>query len=293
MAEEKDQRILKILLAIILLVAIAIGIWAYNNYNENEKIKDQLTTEKQAIQKELDNISQAYSAEIERGIALDNEVVQARQRIERLVDSVDNLRADVKLLSKLREELGAIKKERGRLLERIRDLEVANSDLRRENDSTRLQLDVANKARTEQDSTLTQIRTELSEAARLIPVNFESTGVIIRNSGRQKENDRARRLDDLKVCFTVPANSVAPRGITSYYLQVINPENNLLGTGTAVQFDEQELRYSKIVEFNYEGKELDICELVGAAEDNIISGVYRINLFQENRLVSTSTLELR
>jgi hypothetical protein len=293
MAEEKDQRILKILLAIILVAAIAIAFWAYNNHNENEAIKEELRTEKEAIQRELDNISKAYSQEIERGIALDAEVEQARDRIERLVDSVDNLRADVKLLSKLRKELGAIKEERERLLDRIRDLEVANSDLKKENQKTQQQLEEERRARNVQDSTITEIKSDLTEAAKLIPVNLESTGVIIRSSGRQKENDRARRLDDIKVCFTVPANSIAENGLKSYYLQVINPENNVLGTRKLIKFEDQELRYSKKIEFNYQGKELDICELVGANEDNITSGIYRVNLFLENRLVNTFTMELR
>ncbi|MGB3590904.1 MAG: hypothetical protein WBA16_04395 [Nonlabens sp.] len=293
MAEEKDQRILKILLAVILLVAVGLGIWAYNNFHENEAIKKELTREKEAIQLELDNISKAYADEIDRGIKLDNEIILAQERVERLVDSVDNLKADVKLLSRLRAELNAIKKERRSLLDRIDELQLANQSLQRTNDSTLLELDNATRARTQQDSALVQIKGELDLAAQLTPTNFTTTGVIIRSSGRQIENDRARRVDDLKVCFTLPANLVAKQGINSYYLQVINPENNVMGSGEMVVFDGQELRYSKLVEFNYTGKELDICELVGANDDNIIEGPYRINLFRDANLISSTNLQLR
>ena len=140
---------------------------------------------------------------------------------------------------------------------------------------------------------LSKLNENMSRAATLVPTNFTTQGVIIRRSGKQIENDKARRVDDLKVCFTLPQNPLAQDGVTEFYLQVINPENNVIGSKAQQQFDGQSLTYSKLVKFNYQNKELDICELINAGEDEITSGRYRINLYNGPVRISSSEITLR
>ncbi|MEP6279746.1 MAG: hypothetical protein ABJ075_11965, partial [Nonlabens ulvanivorans] len=145
----------------------------------------------------------------------------------------------------------------------------------------------------DQNSTIENMNANMARAAALIPTNFEPVGIIVRNSGKQIENDRARRVDDIKVCFTLPENPVAVTGVTSFYLQVINPDNNVLGLNKKQVFDGQELTYSKVIQFNYKGKELDMCDVVGANEDDIIKGRYRVNLYNGPIRVSSNEITLR
>jgi hypothetical protein len=115
----------------------------------------------------------------------------------------------------------------------------------------------------------------------------------VRRSGKQIVNDRASRVDDLKICFTLPENALAKKGVNYFYLQVISPENNVMGAAKTVNFDSQTLTYSKIVEFNYEGKELNICELLYADVEKITKGAYRVNLFNGPIRVGNSEIIFR
>ncbi|WP_298953674.1 hypothetical protein [uncultured Nonlabens sp.] len=293
MAQQKDNRIFKILLAVLLLALIGLGGWSYSNYQENEGIKVALNDEKAQIQKELENISTEYDLEIEKGNALNADLVDARDRIARLVDSVGKLETDVRVLSRMRAELSNIRKERDLLQDRIHTLEIVNQNLAMVNDSTLSALNSEILKNQDQNSTIENMNADMARAAALIPTNFKPVGIIVRSSGKQIENDRARRVDDIKVCFTLPENPLASTGVTSFYLQVINPENNVLGLNKKQMFDGQELTYSKVIQFNYKGKELDICDVLGADEDNIVKGNYRINLYNGPIRVSSNEITLR
>ncbi|MGJ8683070.1 MAG: hypothetical protein ACSHWW_00505 [Nonlabens sp.] len=293
MGTQKDNRLLKILLGIAVLLLIALGTYAYKAHHKNEAITTQLEVEKTEIEKELDNISKEYRIEIEKGTALTGDLELAKERITRLKDSVSRLEPNVAILARLRRELVKIKDEREVLAARIYVLEVENQELVRVKDSTLQVLNEEIISSTEKTVQIDNLNENMARAATLLPTNFNAKGVIIRSSGKEIENDRARRVDDLKVCFTLPQNALATTGVQSFYLQVVNPDNNVLGLKKKQQFEDQELTYSKVVSFNYKGKELDICELVQANEDDIIKGTYRINLYNGGIRVSSSELVLR
>ncbi|EAS20714.1 conserved hypothetical protein [Flavobacteria bacterium BBFL7] len=293
MGTQKDNRLIKILLGLAVLLLIILGTYTYRAHHKNEAITTQLSIEKTEIEKALGNIEKEYLIEIEKGTAITSDLEAAKERITRLKDSVSRLEPNVAILARLRKELVKIKDEREVLAARVYVLEKENETLVRVKDSTLQVLNEEIIASTNKTTQIDDLNESMAKAATLLPTNFKAKGVIIRNSGKEIENDRARRVDDLKVCFTLPQNALAPTGVQSFYLQVINPDNNVLGLKKKQQFEDQELTYSKMVSFNYKNQELDICELVQANEDDIIKGTYRVNLYNGGIRVSSSELELR
>ncbi|AZQ43104.1 coiled-coil domain-containing protein [Nonlabens ponticola] len=293
MNQSNDRSFLKIILAVLALLLLGLGYWSYITFQENQKIKDNLVQEKENIEQELKNISQEYSIEIEKGNMLSDNLIDARERITRLRDSVINLEGNVAVLSRLRKELANIRAERSQLVQKITELEESNKYLVRVNDSTIAALNQEIIKAELQEETVVKLNENVEKAATLIPTNFEPEGVIIRRSGRQIVNDRASRVDDINVCFTLPENSLATQGVNRFYLQVINPANNVMGLGKTIEFESGSLTYSKVVEFNYTGKELDICELLGADVENIEKGTYRVNLFNGAIRVGNKTIDFK
>ncbi len=293
MTRNQDHRFLKIIAAVLLLLLLLLGYWTYTTYQENEAIKDSLTIEKTRIEEELENISLEYSSEIGKGNMLRNDLIDARERITRLRDSVVNLEGSVAVMAVLRKELDRIKKERSQLNARIVELEESNNYLVRINDSTLAALNQEMIKSEMQTEAVEALSANVKKAATLIPTNFKTEGVIIRRSGKQIINDRASRVDDLKICFTLPQNALATTGVNEFYLQVINPKNNVMGASKTVNFEGQSLTYSKIVEFVYQGKELDICELLSADVEKIMKGTYRINLFNGPVRVGSTSIDFK
>mgnify|MGYP000076608358 CR=1 FL=1 len=119
-------------------------------------------------------------------------------------------------------------------------------------------------------------------------------GVIERSSGKQIPTERARRSDKIKVCFTVAKNTLTEAGDKELYVQVIDPKNNVLGSNDQIQFDDQVLNYSLISRFNYENRNLNICEYISQLDDsNFEKGSYKVNVFNDKEMISSSEFTLR
>ena len=82
-------------------------------------------------------------------------------------------------------------------------------------------------------------------------------------------------------------------GEMRYYVQVIDPSLNVIGSNTAVQFEETVLNYSYVTTFTYANLSLDVCDFVTSQEIDFEKGVYTVNVFEQSVLVSTSTFSLK
>jgi hypothetical protein len=119
-------------------------------------------------------------------------------------------------------------------------------------------------------------------------------GVIERSSGKQIPTERAKRSDKIKVCFTVAKNTLTEAGDKELYVQIIDPKNNVLGSNDQLQFEDQVLNYSLISRFNYENRNLNICEYVSQPEDSKFEeGRYIINVFSDKALISSSEFVMK
>ena len=136
----------------------------------------------------------------------------------------------------------------------------------------------------------------VEDASSLTMLGLKGFGVIERSSGKLIPTERARRADKIRVCYTVPQNKLAQSGDTEFYVQVLDPKDNVLGANEQVVFDEgiKTLNYSMISKFNYENSSLDVCEFVASnGDEKFEKGRYVVNVFNKNELLSTSTFTLK
>ncbi|MDA7849515.1 chromosome partitioning protein ParA, partial [Flavobacteriaceae bacterium] len=118
-------------------------------------------------------------------------------------------------------------------------------------------------------------------------------GVIQRNSGKLVPTTRASRVDNLRICYSVPSNLLTESGDKKYFVQVIDPSLNVIGSNTPVQFEEGVLKYSYVSAFTYDNQLLDVCDFVSPEEGDYGKGIYTVNMFDQNVLISTSTFTLK
>ncbi len=180
------------------------------------------------------------------------------------------------------------------LLAQNDELRVENSLLATTLDSTRVQLAERNVFT---DSLLvqnTQLATVVENASVLSAVGLKGFGVIERSSGKLIPTERAGRSDKIRVCFTVAKNNLVAAGDQELYVQVIDPKNNVIGVNEQIQFGEESLNYSVVSKFNYEQRNLNVCEFVASKDKNgFEKGRYVVNVFNKKDLVSTSEFTLK
>ncbi|TXG39701.1 chromosome partitioning protein ParA [Seonamhaeicola maritimus] len=294
MEENKSNMGLKIALGIALALFLGVGFYTMNLYSSSKEIQNDLTQEKQLVMNDLDAMAKQYDEAIGENKVANENLVEARERIQGLMDSLKISETNVRSLWRYKKKYLSLQKEMDVLLAQNDSLRVENSYLATSLDSTRVRLE----ERTIFTDSLLVQNTALAEvvenASVLGTVGLKGFGVIERTSGKLIPTERASRTDKLRVCFTVAKNSLVQAGDHELYVQVVDPKNNTLGLNEQVQFEEKTLNYSIISKFNYENANLNVCEFVVAkGQDKFEKGRYVVNVFNNKDLVSTSEFTLK
>lgn len=291
---KKNNNGLKVALGIAIVLLLGTAFYTFNLKSESEAVQAELVEDKQKVLNDLENMFAEYDKAIGENKVANEKLVEARDRIKGLMDSLKVSENNVKSLWRYKKKYLALQKEMDVLLTENDSLRVSNALLATTLDSTQIQLE---ERTTFNDSLLVQ-NTELASlvenAAVLSTVGLKGFGVIERSSGKLIPTERARRSDKIRVCFTVIKNALVQSGDKEFFIQVIDPKENVLGLNEQIQLEEQLLNYSLISKFNYENNNLDICEFVATrGEEKFEKGKYRVNVYDKSELVSSSEFTLK
>ena len=285
---------LKVGLGILVVLFLGTAFYTSKLYSEKQENEKTLMSEKQQVMSDLNNMAKDYDEAIAETDVKNQDLIMARARIQGLMDSLKVSQNSVGNLWSYKKKYMAMQEEMDVLLTENDRLKGENQYLATSLDSTQIQLAERTMFT---DSLLvqnTQLTTVVKDAAALQTVGLLGMGVIERSSGKQIPTERAKRSDKIKVCFTVAKNMLAEGGDKELYVQVIDPKNNVLGANAQIAFDDQVLNYSLISRFNYENRNLNICEYINELEDsNFEKGRYKINVFNDKALISSSEFELK
>ncbi|QFZ53406.1 chromosome partitioning protein ParA [Oceanihabitans sp. IOP_32] len=289
----KTNKGLKVALALALILFVGTGIYTLNLYQDSVDTKKQLTEEKRLVMTDLNAMAKQYDDAIGENEEINADLVESRARIQGLIDSLKISETNIKSLWRYRQRYNTLKKEMDVLLAQNDSLRVQNSYLATSLDSTKIRLEERTMFT---DSLLTQniaLAEVVENASVLNTIGLKGFGVIQRTSGKLVPTERARRVNKIRVCFTVAKNELVQAGDQELYIQVIDPNNNIMGLNQQVQFGEVLFNYSTISKFNYENANLDICEFVNSSNEKFEPGSYTVNVYNQRYLVSTSEFSLR
>lgn len=291
---ETTNRSLKIILGIAVVLLLGTAIYTFNLYNESKQTQQDLTEEKARVLKDLSNMAAKYDTAIGDNKIANEKLVEARDRIKGLIDSLQVSDNNVRSLWRYKKKYLALQEEMDDLLVENDSLKVENAQLATILDSTKVQLE----ERTVFNDSLLAQNTELAEivedAAVLSTVGLKGFGIIERSSGKLIPTERARRADKLRICYTVAKNKLVEEGDKMFYVQVLDPNNNVLGLNSEIEFEEKVINYSLISTFNYESMNLDVCEFIAPkGKENFEKGRYVVNVFNQGDLISNSEFTLK
>ncbi|WP_035086134.1 MULTISPECIES: hypothetical protein [Aquimarina] len=293
MTTQNNNLTLKILIGVLGALLLILGIFTYKFYNEEKREKAILQQEKDLIESELGELITKYDNAIALNEVMDDHLLKEKQRVVVLLDSLKDYDANVALIARYRREVSKLKKERERLFKLADSLTTANAQLATDLDSTSTALTeriVFSDSLATQNSKLAEI---VERGSALQASGIKAEGVRVRNSGKITTTSRSSRAEKVRVCFTLSPNKLTEKGDKELFVQVINPENNLIGDKISVNFDDAVLTYSGRNKVFYENDALDVCVLVDTAEGELMKGNYVVNLFSGPRMISNTQFELK
>ena len=141
MENNKNSMGLKIALGIALVLFLGTGFYTMNLYKESNDTKKQLTEEKQLVMNDLNAMAKQYDEAISENDVANANLVDARARIQGLIDSLKISETNVRSLWRYKKKYQSLQKEMDVLLAQNDSLRVENSYLATSLDSTRVRLE--------------------------------------------------------------------------------------------------------------------------------------------------------
>lgn len=283
----------KILIGLLVVLLVSLAGYTYTLIQQNKETLLFLEADKAEVQKELEAIVVSYNEILQDNELKDKELIAARDRIVVLLDSVKNYKANLSIINRYKAQVRALKNERTQLFKRADSLLFVTQRLAIEKDSTTAVLNKTIKVVDSVTTANTQLFNSLEKGALIGITNLDATAIIVRRGGKIKQTKRASRADKIRVCYTIAPNTLAQAGDRVLYVQVINPDNNIIGDKSNITFGQDLLTYSKSESVFYENQALDVCAIVGTKGQDVLKGLYTINIFDAQRQIGSTTLMLK
>ncbi len=297
--QSKSPIYLWVLIAVIALVA---GYFIYSSMQKS-KMLSEMTQEKEAqrieLQGELDTllaeherIKQEYGELAETMTVKDSLIVANAKEIKTLLNYKWEYRTVQKKLDRLRVVAQNYVSQMDSLYTVNEKLVEENLNIKRRYNSEQRRNIVLEKEKE-------QLSEKIGEASVLEAYNVQAEGIYVKRSGNETVTDKARRVNKIKVCFTLSKNVVLSPGLKDVYVRIARPDTKILSPGIAEDFvfnyKGEQIQYSIYEQTNYDNEAVDLCLVWEKKfEDmNMLEGEYEVIVFADGQEIGTSSFTLR
>ncbi|WP_298396684.1 hypothetical protein [Flavobacterium sp.] len=295
MENQKGNSSLKAVILILSLLLLGSLFYIFKLTTDTKTLETEVSsvkTEKDNVLKDLEELKATYDAAIAENTSMSDELIEEREKVVGLMAQLEKSKGDsAATMSKYKQQVAALQTKMTSLMQEVAVLKKENKTLTTNLDSTKVVLTEAknyNQVLVGQNEELSKT---VEKASKLSVLNLKTGSYKLKSSGKQVETDKASRVDILKVSFTIAENSVAKSGDKTYYVQVIDGKNNVLGDKVTTSFGDKSLTYSFTSVVKYENKTVDVVrDLPGK---DFPKGTYFVNVFDKSELVSKSSFTLR
>ncbi|WP_350289764.1 hypothetical protein [uncultured Croceitalea sp.] len=290
----------KIISTALVAVIIAILIAFYYSYAHSKSDLKYLEDQKELLVKDVT----LMKVEVDRLSGLneinDIELQTSRTRVQQLLDSVGRLNFSI---VKLKESQKALRK----LELRFDSLKVKNNFLRYNNslladkyEKTRREIQELRGKTTSLEQAEALVRQKNKELSKELKVksylqmgenSAEGSGFRLR-AGRPIQTNKASTIEKLRGCVTVLGNPNERGNIKVIYLQFLSPDMKVI-EDNANTVSVGGNTYSKRVELVYLGKKIEVCDAITVPEGSLEEGIYTLNIFEDERLLSSTEFQLK
>jgi hypothetical protein len=277
-----------------LMVAFTVlSIFSFTNYQSIRAHQQFLEQEKKLVESELSQMITRYDEVSVSNDIIASQLEVAKNNAKQALDSIRMLQSDLSVISRYKEQLSSLKLKNTSLYNLIDSLDVVNDRLIEEN---RIVYNELSKQRLA-NSSLVNENKDLSkslEKGALLTANSFDAKSYSKVLGKKRASNLAKKVDQIEVCFTLAENTLTEQGEKEVYIQIVNPQNNVVADKGAVNFGNSSLIYSTKKTVNYNNEVIDICIDVEADTDEkpLTKGVYFINVFNEDRKLGSTQVKL-
>ncbi|ELY2010610.1 hypothetical protein SL057_001659 [Flavobacterium psychrophilum] len=282
---------LKAVIVILSLLLLGNLWYVYKITNDCKAVETVLISEKDAVLKDLMIQKDSLNAAISSNTTLSDELIAERDKVQQLMADVEKSKGDVASMSKFKAEALKLRSNVAVLMKQVDHLKKENVKLTVQRDSTAVVLGESRKFADTLVNRNFKMANTIEKGSKLSVLNLEASAVRQKKSGKQISTDKASRADVLKISFMIAENQIAKSGDKTYYVQIIDTKNNILGEKNTYVSGEKSLTYSFVAAVKYENKTVKVEKDLEVKD--VQSGAYFVNIFDKTELVSKTSFTLK
>lgn len=297
---------------------LAVAWLTYVSINTTRALEQKIAELEEAEQLQSELESQYYEALTEldklkgENADINNMIDQQKLELEAQKQQINELLKDKRNLDLARSEIAELKNRIATYVAEIEQLNLEQEKLKQNNEllknenselaSSLEKQTTENLQLKEYQTKLVSEKEELAQAVRLGSVikvkDISVTGLKVSKNGKTAERQNAKRVDQLKVCFTTLENEIVEPGTETFYIRIINPKGETLaiddlGAGVLENTATgEEVRYSQVQEYNYTNEETQMC-FNWEPGLPLQSGRYDVEIYNKGYLAGKSSFELK
>lgn len=304
-----------VIIAILLIAVVYLAVQNSKKSKQTGELKSELS-EVEMLKADLEEEYTLAQEELEamkgENLQLDEIISQQQQELEAQKEKIEALLADNRNLNRARAELRKLREQTKEYLAQIDQLKSENEQLSSKN--TRLaqslemktteasELQTAKGVLVKEKEMLEKERKQLKAKVDIASVveatNIEVIGEMIKENGKVKEKDKAKKIDRLKICFNASDNAVAEPGEERFYIRIIDPRGETIaiesaGSGVLTNnANDEQVRYTTMKEISYDQQSVRTCTLWDESQ-GFSPGVYNVEVYNKGHLSGQASFEMK
>lgn len=282
----------KLITALVVVTLSVTAIYAYGNYRKLQKNHAQLSQENTVLKNELSVMIDKYDYATNANVNLSIENKQVKDSIFYAKSILNNLQSELTIIPQMRKQVANYNKLNSQLHSEKNALEKINSTLEEEKFKTSKALETKNNE-----------NLQLKEETKALKEAIEKNKFVVENSlhanamsaaflGKKKLTFKASKAKVIDLNFSLEKNSHVAAGLKTFYIQVIDPENNVVSDSGVTNFEDSQLIYSLKKEVVYNNQALEVHAQI-KNKGQFKEGLYHINVFHKNNKVAGTKIILK
>ena len=252
---KKGAPVVMIVSTIILTLGlVALVVLFYNQKSKMVEMEQVLTEEKDSLANELRMMMYGYDTLKTSNDTLSAQISRERTRIQKLLEINAS---NAQLIRKYKAEISTMRDIMKSYIVQIDSLNTRNQALTAENVEIKQQITAVQESNVELEKT----RDELTSKVNVASVIQAKDIVAMALNKKRKETDVIKRLDKVRVCFTLRENPIAEAGNKIVYLRVVRPDQLVITPSPENLFEVQgeQLIYSANRAVDYANADIEMC----------------------------------
>ena len=281
--ENKTLKSFKIVIVVLAFTVTGSLFYIYKSTNRDRNTIISLRQEKSVVLKDLEKSELFLDQIMTTNKSLSDKLILEKEKVSKLIAELKNKPVTEKNIIVYKQNANNID-DRIKIL--LQEINVYKNRI----DSTNVVLKTEKVKNDTLESSNKKLAKRVIDASKLYFYNLQTSYFKVRSSGKQVETDKASRADLLKVSFMIAENDFAKNFKKVYYVQIIDPKNNIIGRKETRIFGKETLDYGAVVPIYYQNKTTK-----GETEINVKdleSGNYKINVFDKSKLILKSEFTL-